>query len=316
MENLCASFKLFGVSHIVYLLIAIATCITIVLLLRKNDGKTRQYISIGLVSASGVFALLEFAGRLLNDVNVMENLPLNQVHILAFIIIYVEITNKQSWIKFNYFITLPISVVSLFIVPNFYTTLSATSLSTISFFVVNIALIVYSLLKLFWSDVYLTKKDIMNVTLNYVIIIAFIHIINVIFRFTPFGTNANYWGTIGEEYDVLTALFAKGISMPFVHIIILLAVLVLIEFLLFIPFDLLKTRKEKQAHIEELVALGNLKAQQDARKEGKDKSQILVRSETKAKPTVEKRTYNEGNAGEFLSVNKTIQVNNDEHSDK
>ena len=94
----------------------------------------------------------------------------------------------------------------------------------------------------------------------------------------------------------------------------LIAILVGIEFLLILPFDLIKTKKQKQSQIEELIALGNLKEQQEFRKKHKtSKSQILVRSETKATPQAQKNVRNSSDDG-FVATTKEVKINK-EHND-
>ena len=64
--------------------------------------------------------------------------------------------------------------------------------------------------------------------------------------------------------------------------------------------------------MEELVALGNLKAQQEYRKSRNSSgSQILIRSEDKARPTNAKNVVNKTSSG-FVSVNKEVKVNRDD----
>ena len=66
--------------------------------------------------------------------------------------------------------------------------------------------------------------------------------------------------------------------------------------------------------MEELVALGNLKAQQEYRKSGKKSggSQILVNSAEKAKPATPKNVTNKTSSG-FVSVTKEVKVHKDDN---
>ena len=305
-------FKLFGMAHIIYLLLAIVIVVAMFFLLRKFDGKVRKYTSIAIVSIAGLFAILEMVGRIIETKDFFENMPFAPWQIFVYIAIFVEITKRESWMKFGYLVVVPLCVIGLFVVPNYYTTTGAVSLSVISYFMGNAVLIANSLLQLIWSGEYLEKKDILNTFMNYIIIVAVVHILNVVFRFTTLAVHSNYFGTMGEEYDVIMKLLNKLIPIPFVHMLPMLVVIVGLQFLMILPFDLIKTRKDKREHIEELVALGNLKAQQNARKASqKGGSHILVRSEQKAKPAVQKNVYQGSQKEGFVSVNKTVQTHKD-----
>ena len=84
------------------------------------------------------------------------------------------------------------------------------------------------------------------------------------------------------------------------------------QFLLILPFDLFKTRRQAQENLEELIALGNMKKQQEARARTKrrTKSQILVNSDIKARPDVAKRVNYTSTGSGFVSTQKEINVNN------
>jgi hypothetical protein len=312
MVNMLANFKLFGVSHIVLLIFAIVIAVGFFFLFRKYFGNSRKILSIVLIALSGALAILEFVGRALETGDILENLPLAPWQVFIYIGIFVEITKRPSWIKFGYLITVPLCAIGLFVVPNYYTTIGLFSLPVICYFFGNAIIILYSLLQMVWSEEFLYKKDIFNITMNYIIIIAFAHIFNVFMSFIPASAHVNYFGTMGENYDAIMKLLYGVISVPFVHILPLIVVIIGLEFLMLLPYDMKTSRKAKREHIEELVALGNLKAQQDARK-GFDKggSQILVRSENKAQPQVQKNVYNNSRDG-FVSVNKTIQTHKDD----
>ena len=64
--------------------------------------------------------------------------------------------------------------------------------------------------------------------------------------------------------------------------------------------------------MEELIALGNLKKQQEVRSKTKrrTKSQILVNSAEKARPKETKNVVNSTKTG-FVTTNKEIKVNKD-----
>ena len=155
MENLCATFKLFGLSHIVYLLLSIAVIAVLVMTLRKSDKKVVFYASKTMVGLCILFVILEMVGKISAGNGIFESLPINPWNIFAIICLIVEIKQSESWIKFNYLIALPVSLVSLFIIPNYFTTISAANIATISYFMINMILASYSLLKLFcltnWS---------------------------------------------------------------------------------------------------------------------------------------------------------------------
>lgn len=313
MVNVMNGFKLFGGTHWVYILIAVVVVVGLYIALRNANEKLQKYVGVAMVSLLGLFVILDMVGRLIDGEDFFESLPLAPWQVFAYIAIFVQFTKRESWIKFGYFITIPLTIIEVFIVPNYYIGLTSFSISTIAYFLGHATLIIYSILSLIWSEEYLSKKDILNSTINYVIIIAFVHIFNVILRFSTLAVHANYFGTIGEEYDVVIKFVYGLISIPFVHVIPLIGLLVLIEFLMILPFDLMKTKKDRREQMEELVALGNLKAQQQARKNKKGGSQVLVRSENKARPDVQKSYSDYSKKDGFVSVNKTVQTHNDEH---
>lgn len=312
MGRLCAMFKLFGVSHIVYLLLGLAVATVLVLTLRKLDSSKQKYAGVTIVSAMGLLVILDIVGTVSVVDNMWEHLPLNMYHILVYLAIYSEITKSSSWTKFGYFVALPIAFLQLFFVPNLYTTMSQTGISVISYFLLNGLLGTYSILRLIWNDEYVDKKDILNSTMNLGIILAIVHIINVILRFTVLGTDANYCGTMGENFDILIGFVDGLIPVPFVNILLLVAVLVGIEFLLLLPFDIVKTRKDRQNQYEELVALGNLKAQAKYRKSGS--SQVLLNSKEKARPDTYKNSTSYAHRDGFVSINKEVNVNRDKEN--
>ena len=75
------------------------------------------------------------------------------------------------------------------------------------------------------------------------------------------------------------------IPVPFLHQLPIFALVIGIAFVLILPFDIFKTKKDRQSQMEELVALGNLKAQQEYRKSRGNRagSHILLNSQQKAK---------------------------------
>ena len=313
MDKLCVMFKLFGMSHWLLMLLAIVIAIVLVFVMRSYNGtkiKTTGWILVGVML---LLVVLEFVGRLIGGGDLFESLPLEPINVFVFLCLFVQIKNNLTWIKFGYFISLPVSALGLFIVPNYLTSMGAWSLGGIAYFL-NIGVLAgYVILQLLWSEEYLSKKDILNCFVNYIIIISFIHILNVIFRFTTLGVHVNYMGTMGEEYDVFNKWLYSIIKIPFLHQLPIWAIIFGLGFLLNIPFDIFKTNKDRQAQMEELVALGNLKAQQNYRKSRRSGgSHVLVNSADKAKPSTPKNVVNKSSSG-FVSVNKEVQVHKDDN---
>lgn len=317
MGRLCANFKVFGGAYFIYLLLAIAIIVTLVLLLRKLNKDKRRIVEIVLVSLIGLFVILEFVGKMvaMPGYKLGDNLPLNIIDVFAVVALLVLLGHKSTWTKFSYFIITPVCGYSLIFMPKMYETMSAVSLSIVSFVLVNALLLAYGLLNLFWTEEYLEKKDIVNVTTNFLIILAFAHIINVFFRFTTFGLGANYCGTMGENFDTILGWLGSLISWPFVSMLPLIAVLVGVEFLLVLPFDMLNVRRQKQEKLDEMVALGNMKAQQQYRQaHTRTSSQILLHGE-KAKPNKDKDVYNSTSKDDFVKMNKEVKVNKEIRKD-
>jgi hypothetical protein len=145
--------------------------------------------------------------------------------------------------------------------------------------------------------------------MDFLIIIASLHIVNVALRFTAWGLQANYFGTMGEDYDTIIGFIDNFIRVPLVLIFPLIAVLVGVEFLMVLPFVKVRKRRQRQDRIEELVALGNFKAQQE-NLNSKGRSQILVKSSQKAMPNISKKPT-QIQSGGFVSTIKEIKTNND-----
>ena len=314
MNTLCSLFKLFSLSYFVYLILSIGIIVGLVFLLKKFTGDIRKYISITFISLGVLFVFLDMLARMLHfkGEGIGDNLPLDTYHIFVYIIIVMFITKKESWTKFGYFVILPVTFLNLIFVPQFYTNVEPLSLGVFSFYMINVIVATYSILNLIWSDIYLYKKDILNSFLNFVMIIAGVHIFNVFMQFSSFGKYADYCGTIGENHDILSmsiaSILPKGYSALIVTIPTLLYVLG-VGFLMVIPFDSIRNAKDRQYQKEQIIALGNLKAQQNLNKKGK--SQILVRSAEKAKPAVEKNVTQSTQNGGFVSVTKEVKVNKD-----
>ncbi len=312
MEKLCATFRLFGASHWGLLVLAVALATTLVFVLRKMEGEKKKLASWAMVGTMCLLVVLEFVGLLISGGSFMECLPLAPLNVFVYISLFVQIKGSESWVKFGYFITVPLAVIGLFVAPNYLTMTGAWSISVMSYFVCSGLVIAYAILQTMWFEDYLNKKDIVNCFLNYIIIVAFVHIFNVILRFTTLAVHANYFGTMGEEYDAVNKLLYKFIEVPLVHQLPIFAIVIGLGFLLIIPFDMFKTKKDRASQMEELVALGNLKAQQEYRNSRKLRgSQVLLNSTEKAKPSTPKNVTNKTSSG-FVSVNKEVKVHKDE----
>ncbi len=312
MEKLCATFTMFGASHWVLMLLAIAMSVALVFVLRKSEAKRKTQARWAIVGVMCLLVMLEFVGLLVSGGDFMECLPLSPINVFVFISLFIQIKESENWIKFGYFITVPVSVIGLFVVPNYLTMTGAWSISVMSYFVSIGLVVAYSVLQIMWFEDYLNKKDIFNSFINYIIIVAIVHILNVILRFTTLAVHANYFGTMGEEYDIVNKLLYRFIEIPLVHQLPIFAIVIGIGFLLIIPFDIFKTKKDRANQMEELVALGNLKAQQEYRNSRKLRgSQVLLNSNEKAKPNTPKNVNNKSSSG-FVSVTKEVKVHKDE----
>jgi len=312
MENLCA-FKLFSLGYFIYLFIGLGISVLLVFLLRKFSEKARDIANIAMFALLFVFIILEFVGRIIiiEDYKFFDNLPLNFYQVFSVYMLITYLRKDIKWLKFAYLIVLPISIFSLIFIPNFYVGYSSFSLSLIAFVFSHIILITMSALNVIWEECEITKKDILETNMTFIIMAGAIHIINVFLRFTFLGVHSNLGGTMGEKYDLCIELLSTLIPVPFVFMIPIFAIVIGISFLLVIPFDLMKHKKQKQSEIEELIALGNLKKQQEYRqKHAKNSSQIYLNSTTKAKPSGDKGVTNKTKTG-FVAQNKEIQVNKD-----
>lgn len=319
MGNLCAVFKLFDLTYFIFIILSLGIIIPLTFVFRKFEKDTRKYTNITLLSVMVLFVILEYVGRIITakGFNFFEMLPIEIFHIFVYLSIYTFFAKHSSWIKFGYCVIIPLSVLSLIFIPNYYLN-RALSLELVAFIVINICLILYSIVNLFWSDEELYKKDILNCFVNFIIIVCVAHLVNVFLRFSEWGVHVNYMGSMGEDYDIIVGWLYSLIPVPLVCIMPIFAILVGIQFLMILPFEMLKSKKEKQSQIEELVALGNMKAQQEYRnkhKKSKIQSQVLLRSETKARPVEDKKVTHSKNDG-FVVVNKQVQVNNKINEEK
>lgn len=308
------SFKVFGLGYFIYFVLCAGVVLGLVFGLKNLEGNKRKIVNIILVSCIGAFALIEYISRLIVTPNTKfgDQLPLELLDVIAGFSIYILISKKESWKKFSYLVFAPVALYALIFVPNVYTQLNTISVCIIFYYLAFALVIANSILNILWLDQELEKKDILDATLTFVIVLAIAHILNVFFRFAVIGVHANYLGTMGEDYDILIGLLFKLIPVQFLCMLPLIAVLVGVEFLLILPFDLIKSKRNAQAQVEELIALGNLKAQAEYhKKHSKNKSQILVRSENKAMPSKKKDLSQATSDKDFVKTTKEVNVNND-----
>jgi len=273
-----------------------------------------------LLGAMLFFVVLEFVGRIIaiDKFKIFNHLPLNAFQVFVFIAIFTHFSRRLSWIKFGYLIVAPISLISIIFVPSIYTTMGSFSLSIVSYMIINALLIVYSIISMLYTRYDLEHRDVLNSLINLIIISAGAHIINVILRFTAWGLKADYFGTMAEGYNTYITWMSKIIPIPFVVMIPLFAAMFGVSYLVKIPFDVIKSRKEKQEQLEEIIALGNLKEQQKYREEQREqkkaKSQVLVRPETKAMPNTPKNsaapTTTATSRENFVKTSKEVKVDN------
>lgn len=310
MNNLCL-FKLFGIGHFIYLFLGVGIVVGGVFALRRMGDKGKLITNISIFGSLFLFIVLEFVGRiiLVKDYSFFDNLPLDYYQIFAVIMLVGFIRQNNKWLRFGYLVTLPIAFFSLIFIPKFYCEYSAFSISLISYVFSQTAIILLSILNMLWEDPYLTKKDVIDSNLTFMIASAGMHIFNVFLRFTFIGVHANYGGTMGEGFNHCIELLSTIIPVPFVFMLPLFAIMIGISFLCWLPFDFIQGKKERQSEIEELIALGNLKKQQEMRsKYSKGKSQIYINSTEKAKPSADKGVTNKTKT-DFVAQNKEIQVN-------
>lgn len=318
-------YKIFGWPYFLQLFLCVGIIVALVFCLKRLNDKARKITQISLISAMGFFLILEYVGRLImiSDFRFGDQMPLNTFQVFVYISIIAFFSTRASWKKFAYLIIAPVSAYGLIFVPEYYMIGSSFSLAVISYVLTNSILIVNSILNMLWLDEELKKRDIIDASIMYIVIVAGMHIINVILRFTGWGIHANYFGTMGDSYDLiigwlhsLMPVTETDIAVPLLCILPLIAILVGVQFLLVLPFDMLQARKRRQENIEELIALGNLKKQQEFREKNKKaKSQILVRGESKAKPKEQKNVTNKTSSG-FVTTHKEIKVNKDKVDDK
>lgn len=309
-------FELFSWIHFVYLIVAVAIPVGLFFLLRNiKTDKEQMTIEKILLSLALFFVVLEYVGRIiyLDDFKFGDNLPLNAFQVFVFLGIFAHFSRRLNWIKFGYLISMPVSLVSLIFVPNFYSTMPSFSLPIVCYMLCNSMIIIYSIVSLYYTRYDLEHKDILTSMMNFVIIVAIAHLVNVFLRFTAWGLNADYFGTMAENYNLYISWLSKLIPIPFVVMLPLFAISFGLCYLAKLPFDILKSRREKKAQLDEIIALGNLKEQQKFRDEEraskKAKSQILVKPQEKATPSTPKIDRNINSKDGFVKANKDIAVN-------
>ena len=99
MENLCASFTLFGASHWVLMLLAIITAVTLVFVMKNFNDKKIKTSGWGLVGVMLGLTVLEFVGRLIGGGEFFESLPLDPVNIFVFLLTVVLCSCSKSIFK-------------------------------------------------------------------------------------------------------------------------------------------------------------------------------------------------------------------------
>lgn len=308
-------FELFSWVHFLYLIVAIAIPVGLFFVLKNvNSDEEQMIVEKILLGVALLFVILEYVGRIIyiKDFNFWNNLPFNAFQIFVFLGIYAHFSRRLGWIKFGYLIAMPVSVISLIFIPNIYTTMVSFSLPVICYVLCNSMIILYSIMSMVYTRYDLEHKDILNSMMTFAIIIGIAHILNVFLRFTAWGLQADYFGTMAESYNLYISWLSKLIPIPFLVILPLLAVMIGLCYLAKLPFDILKSRREKKEQLDEIIALGNLKEQQRYREEErankKAKSQILVRSQEKANPSTPKIEKNINSKDGFVKANKDIAV--------
>lgn len=310
-------FSLFSLAHFVYIFIAILLVVGMVFVLKKFQSNKEQNLALGiLLGAMCFFVVLELVGRIISiePFKFFNHLPLNAFQVFVWISIFAYFSRRLSWIKFGYLIIVPVSALSIIFIPTIYITMGSFSLSLVSYVIINALLIVYSIVSLLYTRYDLEHKDVYNSVINLIIIVAIGHIVNVILRFTAWGLQADYFGTMAEGYNSYITWISKLIPIPFVVMLPLFAAMFGVAYLVKIPFDIIKSRKEKQEQLEEIIALGNLKEQQKFREEErasrKAKSQVLVRPDVKAAPETAKNPTSATSKSDFLNTKKEVRVDN------
>jgi hypothetical protein len=306
--------KLFSVEYFVYLILSVATILAMVVFLKNCNENKQKIVKIVLVTAMGLFIVLEYVGRILslNKFIFFDNLPLDSFHIFFVLSLIIIIKGSMHWQRFAYLIMLPIGVFSILFPSSQYLISSAFSIQVISYMIINVAIVVFSLLSTIWQPKEIEYKDILIATTDFILIVGVAHIINVILRFTFWGLHSNLFGTMGDDYNGAIALLFDWIPVSFVCLLPLIALLVGIEFLLVFPLQKNVSLQDRRARLEELVALGNMKAQQEYReKNEKQESQILLRSDNKATPEQSKNVSNKSTSG-FVTSIKEIQTNKED----
>ena len=83
-------YKIFGLPYFLQLILAIAIILVLVFCLRKFADTSRKIVQISLVSAIGLFVILEYIGRFLmiSDFRIADQLPINTFQVFAYISIF------------------------------------------------------------------------------------------------------------------------------------------------------------------------------------------------------------------------------------
>ena len=306
--------KLFSVEYFVYILLATAITLALIVFFKKTGEKRRKTIKLALVIALGIFIVLEYVGRIMSIDKFIfgDNLPLDIYHVFFGIIIFMLVKKSMHWQRFAYLVMAPVCIFSILFPAECCLISPAFSIQVISYMCANVTIVVYSILSTLWQLEEIEYKDILTATTDFAFILGIAHILNVFLRFTAWGLHSNLFGTMGEDYNGAIGLLFDLIPVSFVCLLPLVAILVGIEFLMVLPIQKNQNLKARREKLEELVALGNTKAQQEYRQDNmKEKSQIIVRSENKAMPEQSKNVTNNSKSG-FVSTIKEVQTNKED----
>ena len=95
-------YKIFGVPYFLQIILAVAIVLVLVFCLKKFTDTNRKIVQISIVSAIGLFVILEYIGRVLmiSDFRIADQLPINTFQIFAYISIFVLFLPKLVWKKF------------------------------------------------------------------------------------------------------------------------------------------------------------------------------------------------------------------------
>ena len=85
MENLCATFTLFGASHWVLMLLAVIVAVVLVFVMRKFNDKKIKTAGWGMLGTMLALVGLEFIGRFIGGGDLFESLPQEPVNLFLFL---------------------------------------------------------------------------------------------------------------------------------------------------------------------------------------------------------------------------------------